>query len=128
VDPDSYDGAVALEWQARAMAQLAHRVPAMAEAGWRRSWAQVDGYTSDGHMVLGQTANLDGLYVAAGMSGSGFKTGPAVGMCIAELILEGQSSTADIAPFRLTRFEENDPIIGSDDYEIPEFVLPSMSP
>ncbi|MAF52517.1 MAG: hypothetical protein CL694_05830 [Chloroflexi bacterium] len=128
VDPDSYDGAVALAWQARALAQLAHRVPAMAEAGWRRSWAQVDGYTSDGHMVLGQTASLDGLYVAAGMSGSGFKTGPAVGMCIAELILEGQSRAADIEPFRLTRFEENNPIVSDDDYEIPEFVVPSASP
>ncbi len=126
VDPDAYDGTVALAWQARALAQLAHRVPAMVDAGWRRSWAQVDGYTPDGHMVLGGAPTVEGLYIAAGMSGSGFKTGPAVGMCMAELVLEGESRTVDIEPFRLTRFDENDPIAGPNDYEIPEFVVPSM--
>jgi sarcosine oxidase subunit beta len=68
-------------------------------------------------MVLGQAPGLDGLYLAAGMSGRGFKTGPAVGMCMAELILEGQANTVDVHPFRLSRFEEGQPIVGEHEYE-----------
>ena len=60
---------------------------------------------------------MQGLYVAAGMGGSGFKTGPAVGMCMAELILDGSASTVDITPFRISRFEEGEEIAGEVEYE-----------
>ena len=63
------------------------------------------------------TAEVQGLYVAAGMGGSGFKTGPAVGMCMAELILDGSASTVDITPFCISRFEEGEEIAGEVEYE-----------
>jgi glycine/D-amino acid oxidase-like deaminating enzyme len=47
----------------------------------------------------------DGLYVAAGFSGAGFKKGPAVGRCLAELIVECRSALVDLTPFALSRFE-----------------------
>ena len=48
----------------------------------------------------------DGLFVATAFSGSGFKIAPAVGTCMAELILDGHAHTVDIAPFALQRFTE----------------------
>ena len=49
---------------------------------------------------------VPGYYVATGGSGHGFKLGPAAGMMMAELIVDGKSTTIDITPFRLSRFAE----------------------
>ncbi|MDP6511941.1 MAG: hypothetical protein QF878_01945, partial [SAR202 cluster bacterium] len=61
------------------------------------------------------------------MSGTGFKTAPAVGMVMAELVLDGKASTVDIQPFRLSRFQENQPIVSENEYEIPPFETPAAS-
>ena len=53
--------------------------------------------------VLDQTP-VRGLYVAAGMSGHGFKLSPAVGRMMADLITRGRSDLADLRAFRLDRF------------------------
>jgi glycine/D-amino acid oxidase-like deaminating enzyme len=53
--------------------------------------------------VLGKVPGVDGLFVAAGFSGTGFKTSPAVGAAMAELILNGRSSTVDLGPFSFER-------------------------
>lgn len=45
-----------------------------------------------------------GLYVAAGMSGHGFKLSPAVGQMVADLITHGTSELAPLSAFRLDRF------------------------
>ena len=49
----------------------------------------------------------EGLYLAVGMSGSGFKKGPAIGQCVAEMVLHGESRTVPIPEFRLSRFVRN---------------------
>lgn len=61
--------------------------------------------TPDRCAILGPVEGIDGLVLAVGMSGSGFKKAPAIGACIAELIQDGQASTADIRPFSYHRFE-----------------------
>ncbi len=66
--------------------------------------------------ILDRAPGVEGLYIAAGFNGTGFKTGPAVGMCMAELILEGKAFTVDINASRLSRFEENRPLIGEHEY------------
>jgi glycine/D-amino acid oxidase-like deaminating enzyme len=63
-----------------------------------------DGITPDQRAILDQVGP-DGFYVACGFSGTGFKLGPAVGACMAELILDGQAKLVDISPFTLRRFE-----------------------
>jgi len=40
------------------------------------------------------------------LSGTGFKTSPAAGASMAELILDGTPKTVDITPFRFNRFAE----------------------
>ena len=64
--------------------------------------------TGDGALprIRELASGVDGLYLAGGFSGTGFKKSPAVGACISELITTGRATTADIAPFRLARFSE----------------------
>ena len=49
---------------------------------------------------------IEGLYVCTGFSGHGFKLSPAVGIVMAELILDGVARTVDITPLRMSRFAE----------------------
>ena len=42
----------------------------------------------------------------AGFSGHGFMQGPAIGTCLAELILDGAATTVDISAFRPSRYAE----------------------
>ncbi len=53
---------------------------------------------------------LDGLFVAAGFSGHGFKIAPAVGRLVADLVVDGRSGDPRIpeTDFRLSRFAEDD--------------------
>jgi sarcosine oxidase subunit beta len=74
-----------------------------------------DGITPDQRAILGQ-AGPDGFYLACGFSGTGFKTAPAIGMCMSELILDGRATTVDISPYGLARFAEGRPLVGEHAY------------
>jgi sarcosine oxidase subunit beta len=91
---------------------LSHRIPAMERATLARGFRAFDGYSADGHAILDRVDGLDGLYLATAFSGSGFKIAPAVGTCLAELILDGEAKTVDIRPFGLRRFAEGRPLEG----------------
>lgn len=79
------------------------RLPWMASGDLRTSHGGQDGITPDEHMILGP-AGPDGLYLQVGFSGTGFKIAPATGAAIAELILDGRTTIADISEFGLERF------------------------
>jgi sarcosine oxidase subunit beta len=51
-----------------------------------------------------------------GDSGTSFKTSPAIGRCLAEWIVHGQSRLVDLRPFRSTRFAEGAPWHDPDNY------------
>ena len=85
---------------------LTHRIPAMEGATLARGYRAVDCYSRDRHAILGRVDGIDGLYLATAFSGSGFKIAPAVGACMAELIVDGRAKTVDIDAFSLTRFAE----------------------
>ena len=84
-------------------------IPAMARVPIIRSWTGVDGDTSDGVCVIGQSETHPGLFHAFGFNGHGFLLGPAVGAVLRELILEGRTQTdisgLGIGRFRTTRRE-----------------------
>ena len=82
------------------------RAPAFEDANVLRGWAGFYEITPDDNPVLGWVGEPAGLAVAAGFSGPGFIQGPAIGTCIAELILDGAATTVDITPFRPSRFAE----------------------
>jgi sarcosine oxidase subunit beta len=106
VDPDTLGTGVAPHAAAEGAGILTHRIPAMERATLSRGYRAFDLYSEDRHAILGGVPGVDGLYLATAFSGSGFKIAPAVGTCIAELILDGRAKTVDIEPFGLGRFAE----------------------
>jgi glycine/D-amino acid oxidase-like deaminating enzyme len=98
-DPDAA-AAVAGEDLAALVEAASHRVPALADAGIARGVTGVYDMTPDARPVLGRLAGLDGLIVAAGFSGMGFKIAPAVGEGIAGLIAGPPAGCVDLTPFR----------------------------
>ncbi len=87
----------------RAIDRLCRRMPAMEKGGLHSAHGGYDGITPDQHPLLG-AAGPDGFYLDCGHSGTGFKTAPAIGLCMAELILDGASKTVDISPLTPGRF------------------------
>ncbi len=107
VDPDRYDERTDPAFAPLAVANLARRMPAMAAATPLYGHAGLYDMTPDTHPIIGPAPDVAGLYLCIGFSGAGFKKGPAVGQCLAELILDGHAATVDLAPFRLERFADD---------------------
>lgn len=107
-EPSSFDKTVDENWMVTTVEALAARAPAFEEASILRGWAGFYEITPDDNPLVGWTGGPDGLAVAAGFSGHGFMQGPAIGRCMAELILEGAPRDIDISPFRPSRFAEGD--------------------
>jgi sarcosine oxidase subunit beta len=99
------------DFRGTAAERLVQRVPGLGEATFRNAHAGQDGLTPDQRAMLGQ-AGPDGFYLDCGHSGTGFKTAPAVGLGMAELILDGAATTADISPFDPARFAHGRPLVG----------------
>ena len=57
-------------------------------------------------LIIDQAPGINGLYIGAGFSGTGYKISPAVGIALAELATQGTATTVDISPFQATRFAE----------------------
>jgi glycine/D-amino acid oxidase-like deaminating enzyme len=95
---------------------LTRRIPAMERATLARGFRAFDLYSRDRHAILGEVDGLDGLYLATAFSGSGFKIAPAVGTCMAELIVDGRSKTVDITAFNVRRFAAGRPLEGPHPY------------
>src|SRR5499427_6950840 len=90
IDPDTLGTGLSAQAADVGAQLMAHRIPAMERATLARGYRAFDGYSRDRHAVLGRVNGIDGLYLATAFSGSGFKIAPAVGICMAELILDGR--------------------------------------
>lgn len=62
--------------------------------------------TLDGLPLLGPLPGVGGAYVAAGHSVWGILQGPPTGRAMAELIMEGEAKSLNLAPFGLDRFDK----------------------
>ena len=80
------------------------------------SWAGVITSTADGKPVLDRHPEIAGLYYFTGDNGSSFKTAPAIGQAFAEWVVDGAPSVIDARPFRASRFDEDDPLVGEHEY------------
>lgn len=96
----------------RAIDRLCQRMPAMEKGSLHSAHGGYDGITPDQHPMLG-AAGPDGFYLDCGHSGTGFKTAPAVGLCMSELILDGAAKTVDISSLSPNRFSEGKLIKGN---------------
>jgi len=106
-----HDGAIE-----QMVASVCSRVPWMAAGTFRTAHGGQDGITPDQRAIIDRVGP-DGFYLACGFSGTGFKIAPAVGASLAELIVDGRTTTADISDFRLGRFAEGRHLVGEHPYD-----------
>lgn len=116
IDPDTLPTGLPPHAAGQGAEILTHRIPAMEKATLARGYRAFDCYSKDRKAILGAVPGMDGLYLATAFSGSGFKIAPAVGTCMAELIVDGAAKTVDITAFRPTRFAEGKPLVGRWEY------------
>lgn len=119
-DPDAYDETNDPDFIPAAKAKAARRLPALQYAEYRHGHAGLYDVSPDTRAILDQAPGIEGLYMAAGFSGTGFKISPAVGACMAEFITQGRARFVDISPFRFNRFQEEQPIRGQHEYVLPD--------
>ena len=55
--------------------------------------------TDDGLPLIGHVPGMAGAYVATGHGPWGMLNGPATGLALAELIVDGHARSVDLAPF-----------------------------
>lgn len=113
-DPDSFSEANDPGFIEAVRTRLGHRIRALAVAPYVRGHAGIYDVSPDQRPVLDEIPGVSGLYVAAGFSGTGFKTAPAVGAAMAELIMTGAS--ADLSAFSYLRFLQGKLIHGEHEY------------
>lgn len=94
---------------ARVAAAAVRRLPPLENARVLRGYAGLRTVTPDSVAILGTAPNVDGFYLANGWSGHGFMHAPAAGLLLAELIVNGRTTSLDISPMSLDRFREGTP-------------------
>jgi sarcosine oxidase subunit beta len=100
-----FDQTVDPEWELINLEQATTRLPLLEKVGLVSHWAGLYEVTPDAHPIFGET-DLKGFYLVGGFSGHGFMHGPISGKLMAEIILDGQSSTVDVSKLDLARFYE----------------------
>jgi sarcosine oxidase, subunit beta len=107
------DGALVEE----ALRKLALRLPALADAPYRSGRSGILDMTPDGRPLLGP-AGPEGLYLAVGWSGTGFKKAPAVGAELARWVSDGAPGRPELEGYDLARFERGAGIQGQHEYAV----------
>jgi len=103
--PDAEDQTPTPTFLDKLIDAMLQRIPKIEESGLHSIHVGRDGITPDQRAIYSGT-DLGGFYLACGLSGTGFKTSPTVGLCMSELILDGAPKTVDVTPFRFSRFAE----------------------
>ena len=106
---DGFSNAVARETVEDAVERFSARFPGLDDVRLSHSYAGCYDVTPDYNPVISRTP-VDGLVVAAGFSGHGYKIAPAVGELMADLLLDGASRDPHVRvdDVRLGRFADGD--------------------
>ena len=110
-DPDNSEIAVDIDSIVDEAAQAAVRLPAFGDGRLVQSWTGLYDTTPDWNPALGLVPGIEGLQVAFGFSGHGFKLSPMIGRMLAQSALAVKTDLP-IHPYRITRFAENDLLVG----------------
>jgi sarcosine oxidase subunit beta len=84
---------------------IVNRFPVMADGTATTGWAGLYDVTPDGLPVIDRFPAVEGFFCAVGWNGHGFKTSPALGALMAELVTTGACTRYDISIFRHDRFD-----------------------
>lgn len=109
VDPDHYRNRANEQFLDLTVEKVGTRFPGFPDPAITTGYAGCYDVTPDWNPII-STGPLDGLVIAAGFSGHGFKISPAVGRLVADLVVDGRSSDPRIpeSDFRLARFADGD--------------------
>lgn len=118
IDPENYNEVVTQDYVDFARERLSQRIPSIARSTARGNWACALMGSSDSRPIIGSVDQYDGLFMMGGDNGTSFKTAPAIGKSLSELVLTGASKTVDLHPFRPSRFAEGKPWSDATDYEL----------
>lgn len=91
------------DWMPRLTEAIAHRAPAVLDAGITGGWAGLYEVTPDHNALIGEAGAPGRFLYATGFSGHGFLQGPAVGEVIRDLYL-GREPVVDVTPLSVDRF------------------------
>jgi sarcosine oxidase, subunit beta len=102
MDPDLLGADVGLDEAETVLERTSRALPRLAEARYRQGYAGAFDITPDWMPILDESP-VPGFWIAAGMSGHGFKLAPAVGEMMAARIT-GAEPPVSTVPFRFDRF------------------------
>ena len=105
--PPGFDESVDPAWELAHMEAAVKRLPILAQAGRMAHWAGLYEVTPDAHPIFGAVPQVEGYYVVTGFSGHGFMHGPAAGLLMAEIILDGRATALDVSMLDYARFTES---------------------
>lgn len=111
-DADSLTDHVDVGHVARIAALMSSRMPAFSGAEFTAGWTGPYDITPDWNPIIGAVPGCEGVYVAAGFSGHGFKMAPTVGESLAQTVL-GQPVRVPIEAYSPTRFSEGKALHGA---------------
>jgi glycine/D-amino acid oxidase-like deaminating enzyme len=104
-DPDRVDERVGDEFKGWARGVLERRMPEYGERGDVGSMAGMYTLSPDAQAMIGEVANLRGVFVVSGFSGHGFKLAPSIGEGVAQMLWGEPVSAFDTAFFAVGRFD-----------------------
>lgn len=116
-DLENYKEAIDAAFRDAVLGGVEKRIPVLADGHFSGGWVGLYDITPDWHPVIDQVGP-QGLFVAAGFSGHGFKLAPAVGNRVAGMVLEGKHTVSDLNFFRYERFAKGELIRGKYEYGI----------
>jgi sarcosine oxidase, subunit beta len=102
MDPELLGAEPGFEEAEAVLERTSRALPSLGAARYARGWAGAFDITPDWMPILDESP-VKGFFIAAGMSGHGFKLAPAVGEMMAALIT-GRTPPVSPAPFSLARF------------------------
>jgi sarcosine oxidase subunit beta len=91
---------------------MAHRMPAFAEAQYTAGWTGPYDITPDWNPLVGPIPGHEGLFIATGFSGHGFKLAPTIGEGLAQLVM-GQTPRVPIDMYDMSRFSRGKTLHGA---------------
>lgn len=111
-DPDTLRDHVDMEHVSRIDKLISNRMPAFSQGRYIAGWTGPYDITPDWNPVVGPVPGYEGLYVATGFSGHGFKLAPTIGEGLAQTIL-GQEPRVPIDNYDMARFDSGQELHGA---------------
>jgi|TARA_B100001146_G_scaffold112827_1_gene99497 sarcosine oxidase subunit beta len=105
VGPSEYNQSVDTEMLIKTQSDLSKRIPGVLDATFVGGWSGLFTVTPDWHPILSKIDGIEGLYVAVGFSGHGFKLSPMIGQVMGDIILGQTSKSIDISSLGADRFK-----------------------